>query len=400
MRQALVSLLSAFHPETMIFMVALSSLLQSCVLLGLGVSVKQYKGVPIYVLGTVFCALSFLGFLVRGMTPTPSLIRFINNTLLVSGSLLYTIGIGQFLGKKIKYNFWLFLLTIVIIFQAYYIYYFDNYFLRNITVILPIILGYALSLAYFIRFDETGFAATSRCFSLVLIVGILVFTTRLVLLLDGQTQSISDVTIANTFTFLSLFIVDFLRNGFFVLLVSQRMYFELKKISEIDFLTDVYNRGAAAKKIETILQKNTGLELTLILLDVDYFKKVNDAYGHDVGDLALKDISRILKLQLQKKDIVSRWGGEEFLLFLPGCSTSEARDRAESLRREVCQHSLICNAITGERISCTISLGVVTTRQGNYSLDELLKEADIALYDAKTNGRNQAKYVMLCQETL
>jgi diguanylate cyclase (GGDEF)-like protein len=400
MRQALVSLLSAFHPETMIFMVALSSLLQSCVLLGLGVSAKQYKGVSIYVLGTVFCALSFLGFLVRGMTAIPLLIRFINNTLLVSGSLLYTIGIGQFLGKKIKYNFWLFLLTIVIISQVYYIYYFDNYFLRNITVILPMILSYALSLTYFIRSDETGFAATSRCFSLVLIVGIIVFTTRLVLLLDGQTQSISDVTIANTFTFLSLFIVDFLRNGFFVLLVSQRMYFELKKISEIDFLTDIFNRGAAAKKIETILQKNTGLELTLILLDVDYFKKVNDTYGHDVGDLVLKDISRILKLQLQKKDIVSRWGGEEFLLFLPGCSTSEARDRAESLRQEVCQHSLIFNTITGERISCTISLGVVTTRQGNYSLDELLKEADIALYDAKTNGRNQAKYVILCQETL
>lgn len=397
MPHALVSLLSAFHPETMIFMVALSSLLQSCVLLGLGVSVKQYKGVPIYVLGTVFSACSFLGFLVRGMSPVPLLIRFINNILLVSGALFYTIGIGRFLGKKIKYYPWLFLLTIVVVSQIYYIYYLDNYFARNLSVILPMILSYAMSLNYFIRSDETGFIATSRCFSLVLIVGILVFITRLTLLLDGQTQSISDITIANTFTFLSLFIVDFLRNGFFVLLVSQRMYFELQKTSEIDFLTDVFNRGAASKKIETLLQKDTNLEITLILFDVDYFKKVNDTYGHDVGDVVLKDISRILKLQLQKRDILGRWGGEEFLIVLPGCSTSEARDRAESLRQEVSQHSMICNAITGERISCTISLGVVTAIQGNHSLDELLKEADIALYAAKTNGRNQAQYVNLCQ---
>ncbi|MFO7145381.1 hypothetical protein B9T16_30165, partial [Arthrospira sp. PCC 8006] len=105
-------------------------------------------------------------------------------------------------------------------------------------------------------------------------------------------------------------------------------------------------------------------------------------YGHDVGDLVLQEVARILKSQLHPKDLIGRWGGEEFLIFLPNCTAAMADKRANSLRLEVANTAVYYQSYGHEYINCSISLGVVTTNPINKSLDELIKAADLGLYEA------------------
>ncbi|WP_159788788.1 GGDEF domain-containing protein [Sodalinema gerasimenkoae] len=381
-----------FNPDTMILMIAISSLLQAAVLVVLWISANQYKGMSTYVLGTLLSSLSFVGFLVRSLFfPSPEL-RLINNIVLFSAICLHIIGIGQFLSRKINYSYWLFAVTLILFFQIYWVYYDDNYFWRNVFILVPIAGIYAIGFQYIQNSKIISFRATSRSLELVLGVGFWVFIMRIILIRDGTTQSIIDETIANAFTFLSLFVIDFLRNGFFVIMVSQRMYAELHHLAEIDFLTQIFNRGATARRLERKLKKAQRHQATLILLDIDYFKKINDNHGHDVGDRVLQEVARVLESQLTPQDILGRWGGEEFVIFLPNCSAAAARDRAESLRLQVEKNTVDYVIKT---LRCTISLGVVTAPLGHYPLDTLLKQADLALYQAKENGRNRAEYVIL-----
>lgn len=382
-----------FNPDTMILMIAISSLLQAAVLVVLWMSANQYKGMSTYVLGTLLSSLSFVGFLVRSLFfPSPEL-RLINNIVLFSAICLHIIGIGQFLSRKINYSYWLFAVILSLVFQIYWVYYDDNYFWRNVFILVPIAGIYAIGFQYIQNSKIISFRATSRSLKLVLGVGFWAFIMRIVLLRGGTTQSIIDETIANAFTFLSLFIIDFLRNGFFVIMVSQRMYAELHHLAEIDFLTQIFNRGAIARRLEKKLKKAQQHQAaTLILLDIDYFKKINDNHGHDVGDRVLQEVARVLESQLTPQDILGRWGGEEFVIFLPNCPAATARDRAESLRLQVEKNTVDYVIKT---LRCTISLGVVTAPLGHHPLDRLIKQADRALYQAKENGRNRAEYVIL-----
>lgn len=385
-----------FDTDTMIVMMVLSSLLQAGILLSLIATAHEYKGMSNYVLGTLFSALSFGWVIVIKFAPPPALSMKLLGNLMLAASMIFSVaGIGQFVGRKIDNFLWIFSGTLFSISQIYYLYVDDNYFWRNIALILIGTLAYGVSIRYMIGANIRNFLMTGRCLTAVLLLGICIFLMRGVFLVDSQTQSALDATLANIFTFFGLFIFDFLRNGFFVLMVSQRMYSELHKMSEIDFLTQIFNRGAIAVKAEDILAKKKVEILTLILLDVDHFKKINDTHGHHIGDLVLQQVTRSLQSQLNPPDLIGRWGGEEFLIVLPDCPPSKARDRADSLRLQVANNPVFFGADTGTIVNCTISLGVVTDTAGNHVLDELLKRADEALYKAKTGGRNRAEFVVL-----
>ncbi|USR89347.1 GGDEF domain-containing protein [Phormidium yuhuli AB48] len=373
-------------------MTSVSSLLQSIVLVSLWYSANQYKGISIYVLGNIFSCLSFVGFLLRNIFSLPLEVRLVNNLIFVSAILLHSIGIGQFLSRKINYRAWLWCFLLFLFSQVYLVYYFDDYFWRNFSILITIALAYGIGCKYILDTKIINYRVTSLSLAFILAATPLIVIMRLILLLDGQTHSIFTQTFANSFTFLSMFIIDFLRNGFFVLMVSQRMYSELHEVAEMDFLTQVFNRGATARRINKYLGGKTQTDVTLILLDIDYFKKINDTYGHDAGDQVLRDVARVLESALTFPELLGRWGGEEFIIFLPNCSAREARDRAELFRYNVETQNVY---YVLQPLSCTLSLGVVTAPRHQVDLDELLKRADIALYQAKRNGRNRAEFVII-----
>jgi diguanylate cyclase (GGDEF)-like protein len=166
---------------------------------------------------------------------------------------------------------------------------------------------------------------------------------------------------------------------------------QLTDLANIDELTGLGNRRLVNKVLQEEINRarRTGARLSLILLDVDYFKDYNDNYGHPAGDLVLKRLADLMERATSRAgEVVGRYGGEEFILVLPGAGDEAARRTAERLRELVMaekmphKHSQVANIIT-------ISQGVVTfTPDADESPSELIKRADTALYRAKHKGRN------------
>lgn len=158
-------------------------------------------------------------------------------------------------------------------------------------------------------------------------------------------------------------------------------------LSETDHLTKAYNRLKFNKvlEMELVRSKRYKLELSLIMFDIDFFKNVNDKYGHDIGDLVLVEISKLVKNLMREIDIFCRWGGEEFMILLPNTSLKFGVLVAERIRKSI--YNLIIRDI--EKVSC--SFGVVSF-DFEENLDIFIKRVDDKLYKAKSNGRNRVEY--------
>ncbi|AJE02028.1 diguanylate cyclase [Geobacter pickeringii] len=165
----------------------------------------------------------------------------------------------------------------------------------------------------------------------------------------------------------------------------------LRKLSITDPLTHLHNRRHLMEMVEKEYQRaaRKGGHLSLVILDIDYFKKINDTYGHPEGDKVLASLAEIVTKGLRSYDVAARYGGEEFVLLLPETPISEAYAIAERLRGEVQDH-VFKGTLQGQVV--TISLGVATYPSPRVeSIDSLFRQADEALYRAKQNGRNRVE---------
>ena len=164
------------------------------------------------------------------------------------------------------------------------------------------------------------------------------------------------------------------------------LFEEVKKQAITDGLTDLYNRRyfENALKNETERALRSHQPFSLISLDLDNLKKINDTYGHNAGDEAIKTIADVLKRNARSVDIPARFGGEEFSILLPGIDSNGARAAAERIRTS------LSNQIVGNNVGqITASIGVATFLEHTDNIDDLVELADQAMYKAKINGRNQ-----------
>ena len=172
----------------------------------------------------------------------------------------------------------------------------------------------------------------------------------------------------------------------------QRLLEECKRLKEqtkLDVLTGLFNFSYLMNALRDEMERTrrTGLSTGLIMLDLDEFKKINDAYGHNVGNLALKTTSDILLENLRKIDIPCRYGGEEFFVILPGTRLPQAIRVADRLRRSLETKPLNVN---GFSFHVTASFGVdIFTGEKNVSPEDLIQKADYFLLEAKAKGRNR-----------
>lgn len=165
----------------------------------------------------------------------------------------------------------------------------------------------------------------------------------------------------------------------------------LKELSNTDYLTRLYNRRFIMDALENEFQRirRKGGHLSLIIADIDHFKRVNDIYGHQQGDMVLVEVSRVTKEKLRRYDVPARYGGEEFLFLLPEADLEEAHVVAERLRESVEETRF---APPMGDLVVTISLGLATyPGKPMDSVDELIRAADAALYLAKERGRNRTE---------
>ncbi len=162
----------------------------------------------------------------------------------------------------------------------------------------------------------------------------------------------------------------------------------LKHLSMIDQLTGVYNRhallGISGKYISEAIRHD--YSLCAVVIDLDYFKKVNDAHGHSAGDSVLKAVSGLLQAECRTEDFVARFGGEEFIIILSHCDVEEAQIKMERLRKNI-------ETLNPDGIPVTASFGIADFNKADYEqgFDGIFNRADVALYSAKNKGRNRVE---------
>ncbi|ETX10672.1 diguanylate cyclase [Marinomonas ushuaiensis DSM 15871] len=162
---------------------------------------------------------------------------------------------------------------------------------------------------------------------------------------------------------------------------------QLKDENLQDPLTNLLNRRGLSYHLEKELNKaDINSPVALLLIDIDYFKNINDVYGHDIGDLCLTEVAVILKAALRKNDIIARFGGEEFIIILPNTPKTEAITIAEVLRNKVSQETY-----SEFKLPLTITLGVTESKRENDTTLKIIKRADKALYKGKDKGRNRVE---------
>ncbi|MCW8878084.1 MAG: diguanylate cyclase [Kangiellaceae bacterium] len=163
---------------------------------------------------------------------------------------------------------------------------------------------------------------------------------------------------------------------------------KLKYLAEYDSLTGICNRAHFTQSAEAALNLmvKSDREVSLILFDLDHFKKINDSYGHPAGDFVLKEAANVCNLNIRKIDIIGRVGGEEFAILLPGCEIDQAVKVAEECRLRITE---IDTSDSGFDFNVSASFGIANTQGTGYELKDLVAQADEAMYLAKRRGRNQ-----------
>lgn len=165
---------------------------------------------------------------------------------------------------------------------------------------------------------------------------------------------------------------------------------ELEKSSRVDFLTGALNRKAFNTHLDYELSKSDRYRTSasLIIMDVDFFKKINDKHGHLIGDKVLQVVSQIVISEIRESDVFARYGGEEFILFLPETSIIDAKDMAERIRKAIEEKTAGSSTSDYPAVTCSFGVSAVISSD---NMSTLVKRADDALYKAKNNGRNRVE---------
>ncbi|WP_193073334.1 GGDEF domain-containing protein [Pseudomonas sp. FME51] len=196
-------------------------------------------------------------------------------------------------------------------------------------------------------------------------------------------------------TLLSVMVAQIGMAGGFILMTHYRTIMALQQLSEHDALTGTLNRRSMHDQAQTVLDttRQHGLPATLVMLDADHFKRINDEFGHQTGDAVLCHLVTRIRLHMRSNDLLGRFGGEEFVLLLPGVDASDALEIAERIRLAVNNHP---ENISDQPVMLSISLGVASTDLHGHDYNAMVSAADGALYRAKALGRNR---VEMCSAT-
>lgn len=163
---------------------------------------------------------------------------------------------------------------------------------------------------------------------------------------------------------------------------------QAEEVSHVDELTCLPNRRQVVKtlQLEVNRAERYKTKLAISMIDIDHFKKINDSYGHTIGDEALFHLANMLRDDIREPDLVGRYGGEEFLVVLPNTGLREATEQAKRICKRIREKELIVDR--GEKLFLTVSIGVAEYKHGQENWQNFLSRADMALYAAKSAGRN------------
>lgn len=211
------------------------------------------------------------------------------------------------------------------------------------------------------------------------------------LVVSGETLGELVISRRKKFTKAETTLIETLLCGLVYPLRNALLYKKAIEAAHKDPLTGVNNRASMDEVIdrEVNLAIRHKTQLSLLAMDIDHFKKINDNYGHAVGDCVIKAVAEAAKTAIRSSDMVFRYGGEEFLILLSNTDRDGATLLAERLRQKIEETCIICD---GTHVSTTVSIGVTCTQRDSETRESLFARADAALYEAKSGGRNCCRY--------
>jgi diguanylate cyclase (GGDEF)-like protein len=371
------------------------SALLSIVLFLIWRSRKTYPGFGFWTAGNALNAAGFMLMALRGMIPNVLSI-ILANLLVLSGSVLFLEGVRCFRGVAGRRILIFSLVILQALGMAYYTYVIDNVGVRIIifSMFVAAVSGLVAwelfrnaprGLRFSLRFTGSLFATYA-----ILMVSRVIFT-----FLSPDPHDLLAPNLIQTLTFLISLLLGITWTFGFVMLNSERLEVDLKKahvelqrLAATDFLTGIANRRRFFEAGEREIQRarRYGHPLVALMLDLDHFKQVNDTYGHAVGDKVLVAITAAIRNLLRDIDVFGRLGGEEFVILQQETDLAGGRATAERLRAAVAETAVDAGNTV---LKVTISIGVALLSPDDSGLDEVLKRADDAMYEAKRSGRNR-----------
>jgi two-component system cell cycle response regulator len=167
-----------------------------------------------------------------------------------------------------------------------------------------------------------------------------------------------------------------------------RYHEEIYRMTIVDGLTQIYNKRYLYEALdkEWLRARRHARDLSIVMFDIDFFKRINDDFGHLAGDHVLRELAKLIQERIRRDEVFARYGGEEFTLLLPETGLEGARALADSIRQMVQQHGFV---FQNEQIAVTISLGCACLTEDERTVQDLIQRADEKLYEAKHQGRNR-----------
>jgi len=334
-----------------------------------------------------------LGFILLGLRQyIPDFLSIIiANLVIVAGFSFLIMGILRFLKYEIRIfkKISIALLCLMAITFVYFTYIRTSVNAR-ICIISAIIVGQSIFAAFYVLTDKDQLILTfSRILGFSLIFCALIYLLRFyVVFNESELDDFMRAGTIHAFSLIALQLVAITSCFSLTISASQQLASKLAIQATIDSLTNIYNRRAfdelAAKGVSCAQRDKR--PISLIMMDIDLFKQVNDNYGHQVGDKVLQEFSLRLKESLREYDILARYGGEEFSLLLPDTNAETAMIIAEKLRDTIAQPVFCLN--DGRELKVTASFGVATNQGEHINWQQLISFSDQALYYAKESGRN------------
>ena len=339
---------------------------------------KQYRGVRAALVANLCVAAGLILRLFAAELPA-FMTTILSNTLVLTGTGLFYIALSQFTGFSYSKGLVIGIIATAVLFLLYFTYWQDDLAKRVITLSLGSIVMVCLLIDQLWRTQKTALRFSASLMLVSFIIHAFFLILRTITTILNPPQDALSLTPAQSATYLLAFAISFFWSIGFILMVSHRLRNDLMEIATIDVLTRIPNRRATQSFLEKELarvQRNQDV-FTLLLIDIDDFKKVNDRWGHNTGDAVLAKTASLFQSMIRKQDLVGRWGGEEFLIIMPGHCNAEAL--AERIRSEIAAADFQ-HGVTSFHL--TISIGIACADHASMQ-DQILKQADAALYRAK-----------------
>ena len=368
-------------PRSMIAMAGLMSAVMAIVLLFMR---RHYppsiRGVGAWAAAPLLWLASTILFSARGLIPD-WLSLVLANQLLVLGTVTYYMGTRSFMGQPVVWRPWIWMMagsTLVFILLTYWL---PHYAMRIgfFTVVMGAI--YLVQMRFMLRHCDRNFP--ERLVEVVLALHMVVLSVRLTSILAGKAGAdLMEPSLFQTLYIGAYALTVLMLSIGAVLMATDRLRTELEHLATHDSLTNTLNRRALLQRCEDELERaqRYGNGPSIMMVDLDNFKAVNDTRGHQHGDAVLVHFSERTRQVLRRADRLGRYGGEEFLVLLPGADQAAALGVAQRI------HAALSS---GHSLDCEVSIGLTSWTGSHETLDAMLSRADAALYRAKNEGRNR-----------